>query len=227
MATKPKTRSAPTPATFPRKAVSYTVEQGATEEEIARCYAAMATSPELASYRVIGASEAKTVIGKDLDVPALLEHLRAQAGAVNRNDLSQAEAMLMNQATALQSLFARLAERGMGCNDAVPFEINMRMALRAQAQCRATLETLANIKNPPAVFARQANVTTGPQQINNGMGAPSRPREDEFPPSKLLEAGDGERMDTGTASAAGRANQELEAVGAIHGAANSQGEGPG
>lgn len=40
-----------------------------------------------------------------------------------------------------------------------------RMALKAQNQCRMTLETLATIENPPVVFARQANVTTGPQQI--------------------------------------------------------------
>ena len=30
----------------------------------------------------------------------------------------------MNQATALQTIFSRLAERGMGCNDAVAFECN-------------------------------------------------------------------------------------------------------
>jgi hypothetical protein len=47
------------------------------------------------------------------------------------------------------------------------FEAFMRLALKAQAQCRATLETLATIKNPPIVYANQANVTTGPQQINN------------------------------------------------------------
>ena len=41
------------------------------------------------------------------------------------------EAMLMNQATALQSLFARLAERGMACDGALAFEVDMRMALRA------------------------------------------------------------------------------------------------
>jgi hypothetical protein len=28
----------------------------------------------------------------------------------------------------------------------------MRMALKAQSQCRATLETLANIKNPTAAL---------------------------------------------------------------------------
>jgi hypothetical protein len=43
----------------------------------------------------------------------------------------------------------------------------MRMALKAQAQCRATLETLATIKNPSVVFARQANIAQGPQQANN------------------------------------------------------------
>ena len=52
----------------------------------------------------------------------------------------------------------------------------MRMALKAQSQCRATLETLATIKNPPAVFARQANIAQGPQQVNNGMMPAGEPR---------------------------------------------------
>jgi hypothetical protein len=39
--------------------------------------------------------------------------------------------------------------------------MNMRFGLKAQAQCRATLETLAAIKNPPTVFARQANIADG------------------------------------------------------------------
>ena len=42
----------------------------------------------------------------------------------------------------------------------------MRLSLKAQGQCRATLETLAVIKNPP-VFAHQANIAHGPQQVNN------------------------------------------------------------
>lgn len=46
------------------------------------------------------------------------------------------------------------------------------MALKAQAQCRATLETLAEIKNPqPTAFLRQANIAYGPQQVNNGVRA--------------------------------------------------------
>jgi hypothetical protein len=47
-------------------------------------------------------------------------------------------------------------------------ETYMRLALKAQSQCRTTLETLAGIKNPASVtFVRQANVAHGPQQVNN------------------------------------------------------------
>ncbi len=68
----------------------------------------------------------------------------------------------------------------------------LRLALKAQSQCRATLETLATIKNPPAVFARQANIAHGPQQVNNnGMMPAGEPRvgarETDKPHDKLLE----------------------------------------
>jgi hypothetical protein len=127
--------------------------------------------------------------GEQIDVPALMDHLREQAAAANRGDLSQAEAMLMNQAAALQSLFVRLTERGLGQSQMPNLEAFIRLALRAQSQCRATLETLAAIKNPPLVYARQANVTSGPQQINNGTMGPSQARETENEQSKLLDAG--------------------------------------
>jgi hypothetical protein len=34
----------------------------------------------------------------------------------------------------------------------------MRLALKAQAQCTRTIETLAEIKNLPVVFAKQSNI---------------------------------------------------------------------
>ena len=45
----------------------------------------------------------------------------------------------------------------------------MRLALKAQGQCRATLETLAVLKGPPTLFAKQANIAAGPQQVNNAV----------------------------------------------------------
>lgn len=96
----------------------------------------------------------------------------------------------------------------------------MRLALRAQSQSRATLETLAAIRNPPIVYARQANVTTGPQQINNGAAAPSRAQKIEGEQNKLLEVIDGKRLDTGAASASVSADPIMATLGTLDGAAH-------
>ena len=75
-----------------------------------------------------------------------------------------------------------------------------------------TLETLATIKNPPAVYARQANINNGgQQQVNNGSRTENgtvrvRTRKQQDSPSKLLEAHDVERLDTGAQSAPDRAS---------------------
>lgn len=165
----------PEPVYNPRKSV--VLDCGKTEAEIRQGYAALVTSPELAGYRIIHIAEQGVGIGTQIDVPALMERLRDEAAAVNRGDLTQAEAMLMNQATALQSLFARLTERSIGCDSISSFEVHMRMALRAQSQCRTTLETLAMIKNPPMVYAHQANIAHGNQQVNNNSAGPISPED--------------------------------------------------
>ncbi len=214
---KPKKPAAPVAEKFPRKAVPLKLTKGDSEEVAAGKFAKLATSPELAAYRAINASEAKSGFGEHIDVPTLLEQLRDQAAAVNRGDLSKAEAMLMNQATALQSLFARLAERGMSCELAPAFESNMRMALRAQSQCRATLETLAAIKNPPIVYARQANIANGPQQVNNGMAAQYAREEKTIQSNELLTDGveHGPTLDTRGTAAAGGTDKDLATLGSL------------
>ena len=217
MASKPKKAAAPEAEKFPRKGVPCRV--GATEEESGRNAAVLATSPDLAAFRVINETERKTAIGKMLDVPTLMATLRDQGAAVNRGDLSQAEAMLMNQATALQSLFARLVERGINQEYLPQYEAHMRLALRAQSQCRVTLETLAAIKNPPVLFAKQANIANGPQQVNNGTAISSRAGENGTPQNKLLEASNAQeqvRLDTRAAQAAGRLDPEMATLEPVH-----------
>ena len=213
MAKKQQKLSKRESANFPRRYIPILAEK--TEEEGGRNYAAMATSPELAAYRVIDSAEKNSGIAEQLDVPTMLAHLREQFAAVNQGDLAHAEAMLMNQATALQSLFARLAERGMGCDQVPAFEANMKMALRAQSQCRATLETLSAIKNPPVVYARQANVTSGPQQINNITPAQSRARENKKSQSKQSGAADKLLPHTRAPSLTGEDDSTLETAGEI------------
>jgi hypothetical protein len=211
MATKKPAPKAKQPEILARQAVH--CDASATDpKETAKNYAKLMISPELAAYRVIAGAEHSSM--KDtLDVPTLVQSLRDQGAAANRNDLSQAEVMLMNQATALQSLFARMAERATGADYMPNFEIFMRVALKAQSQCRATLETLAAIKNPPLVYAKQANVTTGPQQINNGI---VHTGEKQIQSSKLLEADHGNYLDTRAQTAPARVNPELATVGAIN-----------
>jgi hypothetical protein len=142
---------------------------------------------------------------------------------VHRGDLGEPEALLLGQAVALNAIFAELAvraERNLGSHlDAA--ERYLRLALRAQAQSRSTLETLAAIKNPPTVFAGQANIAHGPQQVNNGtppasLSAPaSRAGNQESEPIKLLEAA-GEPMDFGTTNTTGRGDQAMAPVGTVN-----------
>jgi hypothetical protein len=99
----------------------------------------------------------------------------------------------------------------------------MKLALRAQNQCRATLETLATIKNPPVVFARQANFANGPQQVNNAKEAPHA-RENKIEQTQLLEAAPDERLDFGKTATAGGNDQTMATVGAINRATNREGK---
>ncbi|MBL8226389.1 MAG: hypothetical protein JNM50_13780 [Chromatiales bacterium] len=90
----------------------------------------------------------------------------------------------------------------------------LRLALKAQSQCRTTLEALVALKRPPVVIAQQTNVTTGPQQVNNGVVG--QPGENKKQPNELLEVNHGERLDTRAAGTAGGSDTGLAAVGGLH-----------
>jgi len=211
---KPKGR-ADAPKYIPRKDLEIRANRDDIDA-VGRAFAESVTGGPFAALRIIRASDTAAGYEADLDVPAMIATLREQGEAVNGGNLAQAEAMLMNQATALQTVFARLVERGMGCSEIPAFEVNLRIGLRAQAQCRATLETLAAIKNPSSLaFVRQANIAHGPQQVNNDTAA-ARAGENEISPTQLSEAGNELLPDARTPGLAGRVNQELEAVEAIN-----------
>lgn len=96
-------------------------------------------------------------------------------------------------------------------------------ANRQRKLTQSPYEWRATIKNPPVIFAKQANIANGPQQVNNGtMPEASRARENKKQQSKLLEADNGERMDTGAASAAGGIDKTMATVGEIDRAENAR-----
>jgi hypothetical protein len=146
--------------------------------------------------------------------------LEERVAALETGDTSQMEGMLLAQMYSLQGVFADLARRAAKTQDLKSWEALTRMAFKAQNQCRMTVETLAALRNPPVVFARQANIAQGPQQVNNGMqpsrNVRSRTRETQLRPNKLLEVKDGERMESSATSTAGRVDPQLAALGAVN-----------
>ena len=130
------------------------------------------------------------------------------------------EAVLASQAYTLDALFNNLAHRSvvnMAGGYTAASEQYLRMALKAQAQCRTTLETLNEIKFPKApTFIRQQNIA-GQQQVNNGVAAPHE--KDITPTNELLEGSmHGQRMDAGAPRATITDDPRLEAVGLLDGA---------
>jgi hypothetical protein len=105
-----------------------------------------------------------------LDLQSLVDSLTCQVSEINRGDMSRAEAMLTAQAHTLDAIFNNLACRAaLNMGEYIDAcDKYLKLALRAQSQCRSTLETLATVKNPPVMgYVRQANIAHGPQQVNN------------------------------------------------------------
>ena len=146
--------------------------------------------------------------------------LQATIGAVSQGDMAVAEATLTSQALALDAIFGELARRAsLNLGAHLPTtETYLRLALRAQNQSRATFEALAAIKNPPVVFARQANIAHGAQQINNS--APPRASETQSAPNELSGASHEPLEDARASQGAIGAHPRMAALGAVHGSAN-------
>jgi hypothetical protein len=142
----------------------------APDKEKADAIAKMALRPSV-NAAVVMVSYTKPL--GEVDIGALVNSLSAGMDDVWAGDLKRAEAMLYGQAHALQAIFMNLARRAASQEYLKQWEAYLRMAMKAQNQCRMTLETLATIKNPPVVIARQANINNGgQQQVNNGAAQP-------------------------------------------------------
>lgn len=156
----------------------------------------------------------------EFDMLAMIDALEEQTSKVNHDDLRQAEAMLTAQAHTLDAIFNNLARKAIKAEYIKQLDGCLKLALRAQSQCRSTWEAVAKIKNPPVLgFIGQANIAQGPQQVNN---APANQEEvscageNRKPQNKLLEENDGKRVDTGEARASGQADPEMATMGKVN-----------
>ncbi|UVE64754.1 hypothetical protein L2Y90_12940 [Burkholderia pyrrocinia] len=178
--------------------------------------AAIAATPLIRGAST-GMTYAEQMFSNELRLSAYSEQLSKQVKNVQDGNLAGLEAMLTSQANTLDLMFNTLALKSAHCDHMAKMESYLRLALKAQSQCRSTVEALAEIKNPrPVAFVKQANIANGPQQVNNGSGSPSRAREEKNETTnELLEHQNGKWMDARTASQAGGSNQAMETMGAV------------
>ncbi len=130
--------------------------------EVAQCtYIVNAQTARIYSQGFIGVT----------DVSASIAAMKDKTEKVQSGDLSGPEAILTAQAVALDTIFNEMARRAalnIGQHLSA-MDVYMRLGLKAQSQCRATLQTLGELNNPRSVaFIRQQNNANGHQQVNNG-----------------------------------------------------------
>ena len=198
--------------------------------------ARLAVSPSLNGATVIQAYQGN-MMGKDVELGGLIDQLRDTFTEVKGGDMHTLEAMLISQATALQTIFTSLARRACTQDRLPQYQTFLGLALKAQAQSRATISALVDLKYPrQATFVKQANIANGPQQVNNG-GVPGELQEQyaqarthagqsEPEQNKLLEADHGQpgkRMDTRAAQTAERSHQAVETVATVNRAKKPRG----
>lgn len=185
----------------------------------------IATSPFCQNASITG-DFTKSTLG-ERSLTELIAAFKKQV-ANTRKDMGKAEDILISQAIALDAIFTELARRAagnmreyLGATDTY-----MRLALKAQSQCRTTLETVANIKNPPVVFAKQANIAHN-QQVNqsvsqgntgcaNANTKASRAEKTKTMKNELLPEESHHELDARTPETTSQTDQKLETVETVH-----------
>jgi hypothetical protein len=83
-----------------------------------------------------------------IDTNALFQEIQKQELEIKKGNLVYIERYLYSQAIALNALFDRMLNQLAHADFTPQVQLSGILALKAQSQCRATLATLAQIKNP-------------------------------------------------------------------------------
>jgi hypothetical protein len=184
------------------------------EESRSQNLAKLTLNPAYRSAAVI----TKFDSNQNVDFWDLTLEVKTQATALQTGDMENAVSMLSTQAIALDCLFSNLSRRACGNMEegfGEAAERYMKLAMRAQAQCAKTIQTMGELKNPRHIaFVRQANIAHN-QQVNN-QELPCT-KKDRFQQNKLIDGDkDDLQMDARTENSAGGIDQKMEAVGEIN-----------
>ena len=225
MPTKPKsaarTKGASAPAK-PAQPAPLRINATAPGEARAETFAKLAADgvlPLTLTAQMFG----RPLAGGECDVTAMHGRLMETAKDAEAGNMGRLERMLSAQAQTLNIMFTELARRAalnMG-EHMQATEVYLRMAFKAQAQSRATVEALAEVKNPRSVaFVKAGQANFAQQQINHGAPAShAHARESAIPANELsrLEApNEWSALEAGTQAAPARGHPAMEALGEVH-----------
>ena len=126
----------------------------------------------------IDGHDMETMVAAREEQTAIIE--RVQGG-----DMSDIEAMLVGQALTLQAMFTKYGGLiNANTNNLKACQAVFNMAMKAQAQSRATVQALVELKYPKSVvITKQANISHGHQQVNNGVDGVDGVDGGDFPTS--------------------------------------------
>ena len=174
----------------------------------------------------------------ELDLYDVMEELKHDMKAVNNGDLKELENMLLGQAKALQTMFVTLARMSTTQEYLKHHNAYATLALKSQAQSRATIQALIELKYPrQVVVTQQANINNGNQQINHGTGTTTATHvgKNQSEPNELMDienentkdttkeiahTHEQQRLDSRTTRTPIASHTPLATVGTLHGGKN-------
>jgi hypothetical protein len=186
------------------KAIEVTADED-TEEAIKTATAKRLLEPAVQSTLAI------ECLDDCYNVKYLTRELEYQNKLLSQGSMERASDILLAQAHSLNALSSHMIRKGHSSDYVDHLKAYFNIALKAQNQCRMTLETLSEIKNPkPYIQNNKAQY----QQINNN-GKLSRAGENSKTTNELLEdnSNDKQWMDTRETQKTIRNDKELETVG--------------
>lgn len=135
-------------------------------------------------------------VEESVEVSDYILELQKAGNEVVDGNLGRLERMLTSQAIALDTIFNKLAVKASNSEYMKNYEGFMRLAFKAQAQARSTVEALAVLKHPQPYISQTNIGQVGHNQVNNsyaitssntGIPMQSGAENLDIAPNKLLD----------------------------------------
>jgi hypothetical protein len=167
---------------------------------------AQGLTPDMDSNQLVAAITTRSVntaftvkkfanVEDSVEVSDYILELQKAGNEVVDGNLGRLERMLTSQAIALDTVFNKLAIRAANSEYMKNYEGFMRLAFKAQAQARSTVEALAMLKYPQPYISQTNIGHVGHNQVNNAYALTSSDIDKPIPavaenlniaPNKLL-----------------------------------------